>query len=142
MYTAEHLRYVALSNLSGFILFLESAPPMLAEWQRAHAHKLGQCFLDAYTCLIAFDKADAASGSASYKPTWHARPKCHTVWHAVQHLASSRMNVLVLFSCWVEEDFMGHMSRIYRKCHARTACRRALQRYLVHVHSELLSIAC
>jgi hypothetical protein len=133
----QRLIVVCLTSLSGFIRHLEKAPAMLSERERLRAVDLGQSFLDSMSLLIRSDQI--ASHQPLYESLWRARPKMHNFWHTVQHLRHSSINVLVQWSCWQEEDFMGKIARIYRKVHAKVGAQRTLQRYLIYLHIVLKS---
>ena len=137
--TMDQLVFACLSALSSFIRYCESGPLVFSHAQRAQAYRYGATFLRTYTLLI---KSDIDSRSdPSYVPLWKARPKCHSLWHTIDHMRFSCLNTVVLWSCWMEEDFMGKIGKICRRTHATTSAQRTLQRYNISLHVELLSKA-
>ena len=130
------LRYLCISSLSVFISFCEACPLILQEWQRKYASQVGQRFLDCYSLLIADDRHRA--GLPNYVPFFRDRPKVHALWHHVQHLLTSKMNVVTMLSCWQEEDLMGRIVRISKRCHPSTNALRTLQRWVLFIHTELI----
>ena len=132
--TMDRLVCRCLDCLSNLIRFSDNSPLMFSEWQRIDALKMGQGFLDAYTVFIASDFANKSS--PGYSALWKARPKCHTLWHAIDHLRHSRQNVFRLWSCWQEEDLMGKVSKVCKRTHPNAGALRTLQRYFLALHVD------
>jgi hypothetical protein len=135
----KRLRYLCISSLSIFISHAECCGLMLTSPQRQYLNSVGQRFLDTYSLLIADDRRRRPL--PNYIALFRARPKVHALWHHVQHLLSSRMNVVTIFSCWAEEDLMGRVVRISRRTHPATVARRTLQRWVLYLHAELIQPA-
>ena len=133
----SQLIYKAAAAFSSWIRFLENCKPVLQNWQREFAYQKGREFLDPYSILIALDRHDRTL--PNYRPLFRARPKVHVLWHQIEHLKSSSCNILLNWSCWQEEDFMGRVARIFKRCHPRTGALRTLQRYLLFLHADLLA---
>ena len=61
-------------------------------------------------------------------PIWKLIPK----HHAMTHIGFDALGVNPRFvQCYKDEDMVGKFKRIYTSCHARTAPRRSLERYLL-----------
>ena len=73
--------------------------------------------------LVAYNALAVEALSQNIK-NWKVVPK----FHALIHIAASRNNPRRQ-QCYDDEDIVGKIKRIFVKCHAATASRRALQRY-------------
>ena len=80
-----------------------------------------QLFFDSYQALA---RQAIENRSCTYK----VRPKLHYLAHLRRHVLATRLNPRKL-SCFLDEDFVGRIAAITRKCPRRGASRRVLQRF-------------
>ena len=93
--------------------------------QAEEVYRVGRAFLQSW----AFLAADADSKKlALYK----IRPKHHALDHILMDVRRYRLNIRCLH-VFGEEDFLGKLSRIGKRCHRRTASARILERYLLYL---------
>jgi hypothetical protein len=128
----KQLRHRVVGNLSAFVHHLDSAGAMLTNDERDIALKYGVDFFDSFTLLHELDVAHTLN-------LWTMRPKVHQLFHILDHLKISNVNPLYQWACWSEEDYMGKQSKIVKACHPSiSGLHRALQRYVLYLHSDLL----
>ena len=110
-----------------FTSCLSTGDMFLSAEEATHAKVMGETFLKLYISLI-----------HDHPTVWHLRPKVHMLWHLScdAWLRKSRRCPL-LDSCWQDEDWLKHVARLLRRCHARTAQLTLLQRYLLLLQSKL-----
>jgi hypothetical protein len=63
------------------------------------------------------------------------RPKHHSLWHICHRLSTLRLNPWIL-SCLRGEDALGRFKKVARRCHARTASKRFLTRWMAVLCEE------
>lgn len=61
-------------------------------------------------------------------PLWGILPKHHAWGHMAFDNAGTNPRKV---SCYIDEDIVGRMKRLYIKCHGSTAPRRSLERYVL-----------
>ena len=72
----------------------------------------------------------AAEAVKCGRALWRLRPKLHACTHiGFDHGGTNPRWV----HCYADEDMVGRMKRLYKKCHGATAPWRALQRYMIMV---------
>jgi len=72
----------------------------------------------------------AAEAVECGRALWRLRPKLHACTHiGFEHGGTNPRWV----HCYADEDMVGRMKRLYKKCHGATAPWRALQRYMIMV---------
>ena len=72
----------------------------------------------------------AAEAADCGRALWRLRPKLHACTHVgFDHGGTNPRWV----HCYADEDMVGRMKRLYKKCHGATAPSRGLQRYMIMV---------
>ena len=102
--------------------------PVLPEHRRLAAAKSLQIFLQFYQAL-SFDAL------ANDRLAFKMRPKWHLLCHLQESLQFSNENIKI-FEVWSDEDHMGEVSRLFRRCHPMTMLKTGLQRHLVFLDQE------
>lgn len=91
----------------------------------AAAKDLARHVEDALLCYNALAVGSFADGSQR----WPLVPK----FHALTHIAYDCVGVNPRHThCYADEDMVGRVKRVYVQCHANTAPKRTLQRYVLH----------
>jgi len=82
----------------------------------------------AFEDALLASNALAASSIEAGRPLWNLLPK----HHALTRIAYDNGGVNPRWvSCYPDEDMVGRMKRIYRRCHGSTAPERSLSRYVI-----------
>ena len=80
----------------------------------------------------------AAEAAAEHRHLWRIRPKLHACTHiGFDHGGTNPRFV----HCYADEDMVGRMKRLYKKCHGASASYRALQRYQIMVGQRWARVA-
>ena len=93
------------------------------------AGQLGMYFLRAYARLAELSHQEGL-------PRFPLQPKHHLLWHSFHELLTGAasceftLNVMVE-GCAVDEDFIGKISRITRRCGTRAIIHAAWRKYLI-----------
>eukprot|EP00969_Alexandrium_andersonii_P131428 5811973-Alexandrium_andersonii.AAC.1 len=66
------------------------------------------------------------------QPLWPLKPKLHQISHLLLEIQKERINPR-FYHTFADEDFIGCIVRVARKCPRAALARRCLQRYLVRV---------
>lgn len=108
----------------------------LSREEAQSAHALGKLYLQSYLEL-------AGQAVSQGKKLWKLRPKFHLFWHVVHDLNSTGGLVRNVSNdeTWLDEDYVGKLSRLVQMTHSRTSQLRAVQRYLVGL-PELFRSMC
>ena len=117
------LSATCLWSLAEYIHRLDVAPLILSHEERQDAIVLGKLHLLTYQKL-----AERSVHDASF--LFKIRPKHHTFDHMLEFMSKSRINP-GKFTCFRDEDFLGHVKRLGQQCHGKTISKRALQRYIL-----------
>ena len=110
-------------GLVEFVSVLDASPRHMSEAAMEAAARGADAYLGA---LQELSHAAAAQGLK----VWKVRPKVHYFMHLVARMRMHRRNPR-FDSVWNNEDFVGRIGRIIRKAHARRACSRLMERYLL-----------
>ncbi len=114
------LRAVNCCSIAALTVLLDTAGPVLTVAQARRAQRLGRAYLLSHSELA---RQSAEQGMKSFKLT----PKFHYFDHILEDL-SNRENPK-WFSCMMDEDYMGRVTRVTGKCHRVSCVRRCLLRY-------------
>jgi hypothetical protein len=88
--------------------------------EQREAVEAGRAFIRLYYGL-------AAESAATRSPRYKVRPK----WHAMEHIIEAQSGTLLNCRCWScfgPEDWIGKISKLFRKARDRTA-----ERYLANL---------
>ena len=101
---------------------MDSSGRFLDREQIDRAQHAGNAFLQTYMKLahIAYEEGQCL---------WKLKPKFHYMNHRIDDL-SNGWNPRFLHA-FMDESFMGYMSRLAKGCHRRTVLLRGLERYIV-----------
>ena len=117
-----HLRATLFWALSKFITVLDVAGRWLTDQQIAEAQHAGMLFLKCYGKL-------AERALARGVKLWKCKPKLHYMHHHILDLSNS-WNPRYSHA-FLEEDFLGKVARLGRRCHRKSVSLRFLQRYIM-----------
>ena len=113
---------ICFYELTSFVHVLDQAGLWLQEWEIDKAQRHGQEFLNAYTDLVLWRiEHDICR--------WHIRPKLHYLAHQILQLCDGQNPKH--FSCFMDEDFVGKVSRLCAACRPAQVGHRGLSRYLL-----------
>ena len=115
----QQLRAVCAWAHAEFYSAMEQAPRYLSAAQANRISEAGATFLRTYNTLRKLAELDA-------RPAWAIRPKFHQLDHMCLDVARDRYNPR-FYHCYADEDFVGRIMRISRRCHKRCVGRRCLQ---------------
>eukprot|EP00969_Alexandrium_andersonii_P089221 3938628-Alexandrium_andersonii.AAC.1 len=91
--------------------------------QRERAYTAGHTFLNVYHAL-------AEEAMQARKALWQITPKFHYFCHVLDQLQSSAFNPR-WSHCFLDESFMGSITRIIGQTYGRGQMLRAMQRYIL-----------
>ena len=116
-------------GFSKFLDTLQSHGQWIPEPARGEAVRAGRAALLAYANL-------SAEAGRMQRAVWCMKPKFHAFDHILRALAASGRNPSWAW-CFAHEDFVGRISKLSSKCHARQASLRTLERYLIRIRLML-----
>ena len=119
------MRSACLSALATFMHTLDSADLWLTRGEQRAAFKSGHLWLLSMQWL-----ADEALKRRAL--VWKLRPKWHYLTHTVFRLQRSRLNPRFQHT-FQEEDFMGKLAKLCRRCPQKNQTTRFAQRYLLNL---------
>jgi hypothetical protein len=114
-------------SLAKFVDTLDCAGPWLSDDEVVKAQGAGKLWLQSYKTL-------ALHALAANQRLWYIIPKHHYIYHHILDL-TNKLNPRCLMT-WLDEDFMGKISRLARRCSRRTVSLRVLQRYLLFISNR------
>lgn len=121
----KRLRALMMWALADYIHTIDHAGFWMHRHERDRAHHSGSLFLMCYQKL-------AEQAGDDGKPNWKIVPKFHYFQHQIEGLLLSAANPRRQH-CFMDEDFMGKISRLVAKCHINSCMLRALQRYILYI---------
>lgn len=109
-------------NYQVFSDILDRSGPYLSAEGRSDAVNAGYAFLHQYAAL-------ASAALSTCRPNYKIRLKWHAFHHTLASLDAGCTLNPRLWSCWLDEAFVGRMCRAARGVHPQTVGRRCLQRW-------------
>ena len=82
----------------------------------------------AMRAILISTRALRAEASASGTKRWHITPKHHALLEMITEAVRAKLNPAYHW-CWADEDIVGRLSRVAKRCHGRTMARSALKRW-------------
>lgn len=125
----KRLRALCAYGQAEFYLALEQSPRYLSVGQAERIYKAGVVCLKAYSALRGI-------AQAAKRRAWVIRPKFHRMHHLCLDLRRELYNPR-FYHCYADEDFVGRIVRISRRCHKRCVSRRALQMWQLRLRTVI-----
>ena len=116
------IRMAAFNGLVQYCHGISHADRLLSTEQRLAFHGHLQCFLKGFVTLA----RDAVQRGVV---AMRLRPKLHALTHVSHDLLTSPESP-ACFEVWQDEDLCGQSAKVSSKCHSRTVCLRAIERYI------------
>ncbi len=104
-------------SISDFLWTLDHSPMFMSSAQARSAYDAGKLYLKTSMLL-----ADGCLARGVFR--WKYRPKLHYLDHQIDDVRSEWNPRF--WMCFMDEDFMGKLSKLGSKCHAKTISLRAL----------------
>ena len=106
-----------------FMYVTDTSPLIMTAAQRGRAYTAGHIFLNLYHAL-------AEEAMQAHHALWQITPKFHYYCHVLDQIRSSAFNPR-WSHCFLDESFMGCITRIIGQTHGRGSMLRAMQRYIL-----------
>lgn len=130
---ADKMMALCIGSYAHMIRLMDSSERIMTELQASEFHQLTLRHLRAYVWLHKHGMRANARLTPGRR-CFQIIPKMHHLWHLAFDTLKTRLNPKAsqLLSA---ESFIGMMGKIGRACHRKTISSRALERYLLKLHS-------